>query len=61
MNIGGLTEDNIQRFGKYESVYFEGRWYTNVETNEASNRLGNALKSLGIVKRYIKSALSQYQ
>jgi long-chain acyl-CoA synthetase len=50
MNIGSLMEDNIQRFGKYESVYFEGRWYTNVETNEASNRLGNALKSLGIAK-----------
>ncbi len=36
MNIGSLIEDNIKRFGEYESVYFEGRWYTNAET-PASN------------------------
>ena len=50
MNIGKGIEDNIKRFGEYESVYFEGRWYTNVETNHNANRLGNALKGLGINK-----------
>lgn len=50
MNIGRLAEDNIQRFGEYEFVYFGGKWHTNVEMNRASNRLGNALKSLGIGK-----------
>ncbi len=50
MNIGNLIEDNIKRFGEYESVYFEGRWYTNTETNGNANRLGNALKALGIGK-----------
>jgi len=50
MNIGNLIEDNIKRFGEYESVYFEGRWYTNAETNRNANRLGNALKSLGVGK-----------
>jgi long-chain acyl-CoA synthetase len=50
MNIGSLIEDNIKRFGEYESVYFEGRWYTNAETNHNANRLGNALKALGISK-----------
>ena len=50
MNIGQGIEDSIKRFGEYESMYFEGRWYTNVEMNESANRLGNALKELGIKK-----------
>ena len=50
MNIGSGIEDNIKRFGEYESVYFEGRWYTNAETNHNANRLGNVLKGLGINK-----------
>ncbi len=45
MNIGRLAEDNIQRFGEYKFVNFEGRWHTNVEMNRIANRLGNALKS----------------
>ena len=50
MNIGNLIEDNVKRFGEYESIYFEGRWYTNAETNRTANQLGNALKGLGIGK-----------
>jgi long-chain acyl-CoA synthetase len=50
MNIGSGIEDNIQRFGEYEVLYFEGRWYTNVEINHNANLLGNALKGLGINK-----------
>ncbi|HEU65609.1 MAG TPA: long-chain fatty acid--CoA ligase [Chloroflexi bacterium] len=50
MNIGRGIEDNLKRFGEYESIYFEGRWYTNVEINRNANRLGNALKELGINK-----------
>jgi long-chain acyl-CoA synthetase len=50
MNIGRLAEDNIQRFGEYEFVYFEEQWHTNVEMNRLANKLGNALKSLGIKK-----------
>lgn len=50
MNIGTLIEDNVKRFGENESIYFEGRWYTNVEINRTANKLGNALKSLGIGK-----------
>jgi long-chain acyl-CoA synthetase len=50
MNIGSLIEDNVKRFGEYESIYFEGRWYTNAETNRTANQLGNALKGLGIGK-----------
>ena len=50
MNIGSGIEDNIKRFGEYEVLYFEGRWYTNVEINRNANLLGNALKGLGINK-----------
>jgi len=50
MNIGQGIEDNIKRFGEYESIYFEGIWYTNVEINNNANRFGNALKGLGINK-----------
>jgi long-chain acyl-CoA synthetase len=48
MNIGSLIEDNVKRFGEYESVHFEGKWHTNTETNRNANRLGNAFKALGI-------------
>jgi len=50
MNIGSGIEDNVKRFGEYEVLYFEGRWYTNVEINQNANLLGNALKGLGINK-----------
>ncbi len=50
MNIGRLADDNIQRFGEYDFVYFNGQWHTNVEMNWDANRLGNALKKLGVKK-----------
>ena len=50
MNIGSGIEDNVRRFGEYEALYFEGKWHTNVEINRKANRLGNALKGLGISK-----------
>ncbi|MEE8620233.1 MAG: AMP-binding protein, partial [Dehalococcoidia bacterium] len=51
MNIGSGIEDNVERFGEYEILYFEGRWYTNVDINCNANLLGNALKGVGINKR----------
>jgi long-chain acyl-CoA synthetase len=50
MNIGSGIEDNVKRFGEYEILHFEGRWYTNVEINHNANLLGNALKGIGINK-----------
>lgn len=50
MNIGRLAQDNIQRFGEYKFVNYEGRWHTNAQLDSAANRLGNALKSLGVKK-----------
>ena len=48
MNLGSLGQDSIAKYGEHDSFYFEGRWYTNVEMELNANRLGNALKSLGI-------------
>jgi len=50
MNLARLMEDNTARFGEYEFAYFEGQWHTNVEMNRIANKLGNALKSLGVQK-----------
>ena len=50
MNIGRLAEDSILRFGEYPFVYSIDRWHTNGEIHRSANRLGNALKKLGIQK-----------
>ena len=50
MNLGVLYKQNIERFGEYQNLYFEGVWYTNVQVEAWSNRLANALRSLGIQK-----------
>jgi long-chain acyl-CoA synthetase len=48
MNLANLVVEGIRKFGEYECCYFEGKWYTNVELDSISNRLGNALKSVGV-------------
>jgi len=50
MNLARLMEDNTARFGEYDFACFEGQWHTNVEMNRMANKLGNALKSLGVKK-----------
>lgn len=50
MNLARLLEDNIKRFGEYDFVWFEERWYTNVQLNYEVNKLGNVLKELGVEK-----------
>jgi long-chain acyl-CoA synthetase len=50
MNIGKLIDQNIERYGEYESLFFEGQWYTNTELAKMGNRLANALKALGVSK-----------
>lgn len=50
MNLGSLGRDAVERFGEYENIHFEGKWYTNLEMLTHSDRLGNALKSIGIKK-----------
>jgi len=48
MNLARLMEDNTARFGEYDFIYFDGQWHTNVKMSRLANRLGNALKSLGV-------------
>jgi long-chain acyl-CoA synthetase len=50
MNIGCLADDNILRFGEYDFLNYEGHWHTNVAINYIVNKLGNALKKMGIKK-----------
>ena len=50
MNLAQLPRQEIENFGEHVSIIFEGREWTNVEMNQASNRLAGALKELGIGK-----------
>ena len=52
MNIAVLGERNIEKFGEYDSLWFEGRDYTNVELLQLSKRFGNALDGIGIKPGY---------
>jgi long-chain acyl-CoA synthetase len=48
MNVAMLGEEHIRRLGEDVSMIFEDREITNVEARDNANRLGNALKELGI-------------
>src|SRR3990172_10592721 len=48
MNLARLGEENLQKYGEYVSLAFEGREYTNRGQHSASNRLAHALRGLGV-------------
>ncbi len=48
MNVAILGEQNVERFGEYDVIHFEGRDYTNTELLADGHRLGNALRELGV-------------
>lgn len=48
VNVAQLGEENIERFGEYVILVFEGREYTNIELDRAARRLGNGLRRLGV-------------
>jgi long-chain acyl-CoA synthetase len=48
MNLASLAEQNLERFGEYERLIFEGRIYTNRELYEASRKLAGGLRGLGL-------------
>jgi long-chain acyl-CoA synthetase len=48
MNVSELSIQNPEKFGEYESLYFEGRWYTNRENLKRSAQIANGLSDLGI-------------
>jgi long-chain acyl-CoA synthetase len=48
MNVARLIKDNISDLDEYPLLTFEGKEYSNVEIDHWSNRVGNALKNLGV-------------
>ena len=48
MNVGRLIKDNISDYGEYPLLTFEDKQYSNIEIDRWSNKVGNALKSLGV-------------
>ena len=48
MNLAELAEQNLESFGEYERLVFEGETYTNRELHERSLRLAAGLTSLGV-------------
>jgi long-chain acyl-CoA synthetase len=46
MNLATLPRDNLEKFGEYERLIFEGRTFTNRELYDASRRLATALARL---------------
>ena len=48
MNIAELGLWNIEEYGEYVSLIYEGREYTNVELDRQSACLANALRGLGM-------------
>jgi long-chain acyl-CoA synthetase len=48
MNLARLGDENVERFGEYVSLAFEGREWTNVEQQAVAHRLAYALRELGL-------------
>lgn len=47
-HLAKLGEEAFERIGNHETVWFEGRWYTNGEMRDRSIRLAQGLVELGI-------------
>jgi long-chain acyl-CoA synthetase len=47
-NLARLAEASFERRGDYESLLFEGRWYSSGELFDRAQRIGTALAELGI-------------
>jgi long-chain acyl-CoA synthetase len=48
MNICELAENDLRASGERVAVVFEGQEFTNTEMGQVGNKLGNALKQLGV-------------
>jgi long-chain acyl-CoA synthetase len=48
VNLATLGEQNVERFGEYEAIHWNGRWITNVEQLAEAKRFAGALVSLGL-------------
>jgi long-chain acyl-CoA synthetase len=48
VNLARLGEENVERFGEYVAMHFEGRELTNVDQQRAAARVAGALTRLGV-------------
>lgn len=48
MNLSQIWRDNIETFGTYPVLIYEGDEYTNVQCDDLSSRLANTLADLGV-------------
>ena len=48
MNLADLGQQNVERFGDYEALFFDDRWYRNTEWLDDARRFANVLGSLGV-------------
>jgi long-chain acyl-CoA synthetase len=48
MNLARLAEENLERFGVYDAVHFQGRWRTNAGELEEARRFASVLRALGV-------------
>src|SRR5262245_403989 len=48
MNVGRLSLENIERYGEYTSIHFEGASWTNVEHSRHAGRLARVLRDRGV-------------
>lgn len=48
MNVASLAQRNVERFGEYTQLWFEGREFTNVEILQDAGRFATALKAAGV-------------
>ncbi len=50
MNFVHLLQDNIDKYGEYVFLNFEGQGYTNTDMQRLSNRLAHGLRKMGLQK-----------
>ena len=48
MNLAVLAEQNVERFGEYDALFFQDRWYRNTEWLADAKRVADALVAQGV-------------
>jgi long-chain acyl-CoA synthetase len=48
VNLARLAEENVERFGEYQAVHFNGAWHTNVDQLAGARRFAGVLSGLGL-------------
>jgi len=48
MNVADLGRENIRKFGEYDSLYFQGRVFSNIEMDLKGRSLAAGLRGLGV-------------